>query len=266
MPSPVIDFHTHYFPDALAPRAVGHLLATTPEARCWTDGTLAGLRLSMARGGITKAVALPVATKASQVSTINRDAAALAATDVVAFGTLHPAMTNWREEISFIASYGIRGIKLHPEFQDFYLDAPAMFPLYEMLAEAHLILVLHAGKDPGPFTNDHSTPAAIAGVGKRFPSLIIVAAHMGGHGMWDEVERHLIGQPILFDTSTAPEFLPKDEFVRLCRKHGIDRILFGSDSPWFDQSFDRKWVAESGLTDNELELVFHGNAERVLEG
>jgi predicted TIM-barrel fold metal-dependent hydrolase len=50
----------------------------------------------------------------------------------------------------------------------------------------------------------------------------------------------------------------------MCRKHGIERILFGTDSPWYDQRYDRKWVQESGLNDRELEIVFFKNAERVL--
>jgi predicted TIM-barrel fold metal-dependent hydrolase len=260
----IIDFHAHCFPDDLARRAVERVLTTSPGAKCWTDGTLAGLRASMKESGVTKSVVLPVATKASQVTTINRRATRLRAPDIIPFGALHPETVTIAEEISFMKENGVRGIKLHPEFQNFNMDAPSVFPLYEALAAAGLIVVFHTGTDPGPFTNDHSLPHMLAKVHRAFPSLRIVAGHMGGHQVWDEVEKHLIGLPLYFETSTAPTNFSPEKFVRLCRRHGMERILFGTDTPWYDQRFDREWIDRCGLTDSEKELVFHTNAERLL--
>jgi predicted TIM-barrel fold metal-dependent hydrolase len=261
----IIDFHTHWFPDALAPRAIRHVLDTSPAAQCFTDGTLAGLRRSMAAAGITRSVALPVATKASQVTSINRAAPELASDAIIPFGCLHPATPNVDEEVAFLKKSGIRGIKLHPEFQDFYMDDPAVFPLYDTLARAGLMVVFHAGTDPGPFTNDHSLPHRLLAVHKRFPELVIIASHMGGHRVWDRVEEQLVGLPLFFETSTAPENFAKETFVRMCRKHGMERILFGTDTPWFDQVFDVEWTRTSGLSDGELEQVFEKNARALLE-
>ncbi|MBN1129312.1 MAG: amidohydrolase family protein [Chitinispirillaceae bacterium] len=262
----IIDFHTHCFPDHLAARAVKHVLDTSPEAKCWTDGTLGGLLGSMKTAGITRSVVLPVATKSSQVTSINRAAPELASDAIVPFGCLHPEAPNAEEEIAFLKGSGIRGVKLHPEFQDFYLDDPAVFPLYDALAQAGLMVVFHAGTDPGPFTNDHSLPHRLLAVHKRFPGLTIVAAHMGGHQVWDQVEEHLVGLPIWFETSTVPENFAKEAFVQMCRKHGVERVLFGTDTPWFNQMFDVRWTRESGLTDTELKLVFERNALALLEG
>jgi uncharacterized protein len=259
----IIDFHTHCFPDDLAARAIERILTTSPMAKVHTNGTLTGLRRSMAAGGVTKSVVLPVATKAAHVTTINRGLPALRAPDIIPFGALHPQTENIDEEIAFLKANNIRGIKLHPEFQDFYMDDPAIFPLYEMLAAAGLIVVFHAGTDPGPFTNDHSTPQRLIRVHRAFPKLVIVGAHMGGHRMWEAVEKHLIGLPIYLETSTAPTNFSKAGFVRLCRSHGMERILFGTDSPWFDQVFDRKWIEECGLTDKEKEMVFWRNAKQL---
>jgi uncharacterized protein len=261
----IIDFHAHCFPDDLAPRAIKRVLTTSQGAKNWTDGTVKGLRASMKAAGVTKSVVLPVATKASQVRTINRSAPPLRASDIIPFGALHPAAQNIDEEIGFMKANGIRGIKLHPEFQDFYMDDKAVFPLYEALAAAGLIAVFHTGTDPGPFTNDHSMPASLAAVHRAFPHLRIVAGHMGGHQVWDEAERHLVGLPIFFETSTAPTNFSPEKFVRLCRRHGMERILFGTDTPWYDQKFDREWIETCGLTDREKELVFHKNAEKLLE-
>jgi predicted TIM-barrel fold metal-dependent hydrolase len=260
----IIDFHAHCFPDDLAGRAVERVLTTSPGARCWTDGTMAGLRTSMKESGVTKAVVLPVATKPSQVRTINRQAPLLRAPDIIPFGALHPAAEDSGAEISFMKSNDIRGIKLHPEFQDFNMDDPAVFPLYEACASAGLIVVFHTGTDPGPFTNDHSLPHMLAAVHRAFPRLRIVAGHMGGHQVWDEVGKHLVGLPLYFETSTAPTNFSPENFVRLCRRHGMERVLFGTDTPWYGQRFDREWIERCGLTDSEKELVFHRNAEKLL--
>jgi len=261
----IIDFHAHCFPDELAQRAIERVLTSSPGAENWTDGTLAGLRRSMKESCVTKSVVLPVATKASQVKTINRAAPDLRAPDIIPFGALHPRTENIDEEIGFMKKNGIRGIKLHPEFQDFYMDDKTVFPLYEAVAAAGLIVVFHTGTDPGPFTNDHSMPASLAAVHREFPSLRIVAGHMGGHQVWDEVEKHLVGLPIFFETSTAPTNFSPERFVRLCRRHGIERILFGTDTPWYDQKFDRDWIESCGLSDQEKELVFFKNAEGLLK-
>jgi predicted TIM-barrel fold metal-dependent hydrolase len=261
-----IDFHVHCFPDDLAPRAIERIVTTSPGATVWTDGTLWGLRRSMAKAGITKSVVLPVATKESQVTSINRAAPELRAPDVVPFGALHPHTTNIPEEVAFLKEKDIQGVKLHPEFQDFYMDDPAVFPLYEALMQAGLMVVFHTGTDPGPFTNDHSLPHRLLAVHRAFPRLTIIASHMGGHQVWDQVEEYLVGLPLYFETSTAPENFTKQKFVRMCRKHGMERILFGTDSPWYDQTYDRKWVAESGLSDRELEQVFFENATRLITG
>jgi predicted TIM-barrel fold metal-dependent hydrolase len=261
----IIDVHAHCFPDNLAQRAIARVLTTSPGAKNWTDGTLAGLRRSMKSAGVTKSVVLPVATKASQVMTINRGAPLLRADDIIPFGALHPAAENIDDEVSFMKANGIRGIKLHPEFQNFFMDDPAVFPLYEALAAAGLIVVFHTGTDPGPFTNDHSLPHSLAKVHKEFPTLRIVASHMGGHQVWDEAERHLVGLPMYFETSTAPTNFSPEKFVGLCRRHGIERILFGTDTPWYDQKFDREWIEGCGLTDKEKEMVFYKNAQRLLK-
>lgn len=259
----IIDFHTHTFPDELAPRAVAALIANSPKSRNHTDGTLSGLKNSMQANGITSSVVLPVATKASQVSTINRNCTLLSGPGIIPFGALHPESQNFQEEIDFLISNKIPGIKLHPEYQNFYIDSPSMFPVYDALSSAGLIVVFHAGMDPGPFTNDHVLPFMLRKIHKSFPDLLIVAAHMGGWKVWADVKDYLCGLPIYFDTSAVTDEMTKDEFVGIVRLHGSEKILFGTDSPWFDQGKVRRWIEETNLTDDEKEEIFYRNAVKL---
>jgi uncharacterized protein len=260
----IIDFHTHIFPDHLAQRALAVLTENAHGVRPYTDGTLSGLRASMKKNNVTQSVLLPIATKASQVRTINESCAGPASGDCIPFGTLHPDTTDIDQEISLLRSIGVKGIKLHPEYQNFYIDNQRFFPMYEALSSAGLIVLFHAGKDPGPFTCDHALPQAFATIFCNFPRLKMVVAHLGGWMVWEDVERYIADLPVYFDTAAVREFLPAAQFLRLSRKHGIDRILFGTDSPWYDQGEDLAWLDSMNLSSDEKEKILFKNAQNLL--
>ena len=92
----------------------------------------------------------------------------------------------------------------------------------------------------------------------------MVAAHMGGWKVWDDVEEILCGENIWFDTSAINGFLDKEQFLNMCRKHNPERIVFGSDTPWYDQAESIRWIESSGLSSTELEMVFHKNGFNLL--
>ena len=261
----IIDFHTHFFPDELAPKAIDHIVSTSPGAKNFTDGTLEGLKRSMKKSGINLSVTLPVATRASHVQSINKQCVAAKEHDfLVPFGALHPELEDAHQHIEYLVQNGIRGIKLHPEYQYFHIDDRSLYPMYEQLSGADLVVVFHTGKDPGPFTCDHALPEAVKRVHTDFPKLKMVAAHMGGWKVWDRVEEVLCTENIWFDTSALIDYMDKETFLRICKKHGTERIVFGSDTPWYDQSQTVQWIKSSGLSDKELEMIFHKNSTRLL--
>ncbi len=261
----IIDFHTHFFPYELAPKAIKHITETSPGTHNHTDGTLKGLQRSMQESSVDLSVTLGVATKPSHVQSINKQSVALQRYDsIIPFGALHPQFENFAQEIDYLVENGIKGIKLHPEFQYFHIDDRSLYPMYEQLSGADLVVVFHTGKDPGPFTCDHALPEAVKRVHTDFPKLKMVAAHMGGWKVWDRVEEVLCAEEIWFDTSAVNNYMDKDDFLRICKKHGTDRIVFGSDTPWYDQAQSVKWIESSGLSDSELEKIFYKNSSGLL--
>jgi predicted TIM-barrel fold metal-dependent hydrolase len=260
----VIDFHTHIFPDSLAERALAALTDNNHGVQPHTNGTLAGLRASMKKNGIARSVLLPIATKPSQVPIINAACATQFDDDIVPFGTLHPYTVDIQNEVARLVSLGVLGIKLHPEYQNFYIDDSRHFPLYDALTNAGLIVLFHAGKDPGPFTCDHALPPAIKKVHQNFPAMKMIAAHMGGWLVWNEVSELLAGLPIYLDTAAVRDFLPAPELVKLIKKHGADHVLFGSDSPWYDQGDDIRYIESLDLTQNEKDCILFANAKNLL--
>lgn len=261
----LIDIHTHVFPDAIAERAVAQLTGRSGET-AFTDGTVSGLKRSMDAAGIQRSVIQPVSTKAKQVDNINRFSEALRDDPrIEPFGTLFPGGGGLRGEAKRLRDAGVKGIKLHPDYQVFFVDEESAFPLYEAAVEAGLIVLFHAGVDIGLGPPYHCTPERLARVMDRFPGMRVVAAHFGGFRMWDQVEEFLVGRDLCLDTSYTLDYLPAERFVRMARAHGIERVLFGTDSPWADQSHEVEQIRHSGLSAAELQAVCHDNAARLLE-
>ncbi len=260
----IIDIHTHVFPDHLAERAVKQLAGRSGET-AFIDGTAAGLEASMRRHGIAYSVTQPVSTKASQVPNVNDFAVALnARPPLINFGTLFPEYEGNAAEIRRLREAGIQGVKFHPDYQAFYADEERMVPLYREMARAGLIAFFHAGVDIGLGPPYHGNPDRIARVLELVPELTVVAAHLGGYEMWDDVEKYLVGKNLYLDTSYTLTHIPPDQFLRIIRNHGVDRILFGTDSPWADQGVEIELVEKSGLTGSELDAVFYVTAAKLL--
>ena len=279
----IIDIHTHIFPDELAPRAVKQLAGRSGET-AFLDGTAAGLEESMRRHGIGISVTQPVSTKASQIPSINAFAIALQQrSGLVNFGSLFPDYEGNAAEIERLREAGIKGVKFHPDYQQFYVDEERMFPLYRLMADAGLIAFFHAGVDIGLGPPYHGLPDRLATVLERVPDLTVVAAHFGGFQLWDDVDvgggddagvkleniagseaLHLAALEDLAILVDEDDSIPPLVEGDMARRHGIGKILFGSDSPWADQGVEIELHRKCGLTQTELAAVFHDNAAQLL--
>ncbi len=261
----IFDFHTHIFPDALAERAVSGLAQKFPEnVKPETDGTLNGLIQSMDRCGVDRSLVVPIATKPTQTERLNRWAADIHHDRVVAFGSINPHTDDYKRDIDLVVSLGLKGIKLHPEYQDFIVDAPDMLKIYDYAFEKDLIIIQHAGEDIAYTAPFRGTPAMFAEVMRVLGGGVMVAAHLGGLLMWDEVQQLLCGTDIYFDCSQSLGKMPKEQFVDIVNAHGADKILFASDSPWGSPLFMKEAVLNSGLSTEQQELIFYKNATRLL--
>jgi predicted TIM-barrel fold metal-dependent hydrolase len=262
----VIDFHVHVFPDELAPRAVGGINAGLAEhARAVLDGTVAGLLASMDRAGIRRAVLWSVATKPTQVDPIIRWSRSVAGERIIPFGSVHPDAADPAADVAKVAAAGLKGIKLHPMYQGFAADERHAWPIYSAAQEVDLILGFHAGGDLSfPLGDDRASPGRILRVHRAFPRLRIVAAHLGGWQMWDEVARTLAGTDVYLETSYTFGSASSEQIERVLERHAPGRILFGSDSPWRDQA-QALALAGTAFPDPAVRrMVLESNAERLL--
>ncbi len=261
----VIDCHAHCFTDDLAERAIARLVSgyqVTPSF----DGTVADLIRQMDRDGIDTSVIVPVATKPSQVRPINDWVLGIHHSRVIPFGAMHPDYPEVAEETARLKSGGIKGVKLHPNWQGYRPEDPSAFPVYQALMDNEMIAFFHGGDELEKWpTEILSTPKALLQVHERFPQMKLVIAHMGGFRMWDDVERYLIGRDLFMDISfTMPEDLPDDRLARMIRAHGVEKILFASDSPCGPPVPQLNRLLSLPLTDEEKEFICWKNAARLL--
>ncbi len=266
MDEPIIDFHTHAFNDQLAARVTAEF-AGMMEFKAHYDGTVSGLLAHMAQSGVDQAVLQPVATKAAQVQAINRWCQRIQTKEKVhCFGALHPQMEQetLEQEIAFLKAAGLRGVKLHPEYQSFFPDEDRMAGIYTALEEAGLILLFHSGKDLCFHGEVKSTPRRLLQVHRGFPRLKLVLAHLGGFQMWDEVAKELAGQELWLDTAFCPGFCPLNQFEEIVAAHGAERIVFGSDAPWGHQQAHLDYIGKAALDDDEKRRILGENALQLL--
>ncbi len=261
----IIDFHTHAFPDTLAERAIGVLVSNLKvKLEPVRDGTIASLIRRMDEWNIDKSVIAPIVTKPTQIKTLNEWAASVNGERIIALGSIYPNSGTYKQDIDFVTSLGLKGIKLHAEYQDFIPDSPEMLKIYDYAFSKGLIILHHAGADNGMDAPYKSNPAIFAHIADELRGGVMVAAHLGGHAQWDEVYDKLCGKNIYFDTSMGFEYYGAEMFCKIVKKHGADKILFGSDSPWSHAGNELKTLRRCGLDEKTIKIICGENAKRIL--
>ncbi|MCX7920791.1 MAG: amidohydrolase family protein [Clostridia bacterium] len=259
----IIDFHVHCFPDELAQKAIPKL-SENANIPARLDGTLGSLQRSMNKCGVDYSVILSIATNPLQTEKVNSWSAGVQNGGILAFGSIHPDYENWKSEIDRIKEFGLRGLKFHPDYQNFFVDDIRVFPIYEYALQQGLIIIFHCGEDPGLPLPSHCTPKRLKDVIKAFPKGKVVAAHMGGYSYWDDVERYLVGEDLYMDTSASMGFASDEQIKRIISDHGYQKILFGTDSPWSDQEEQIAKLKELNLAESVEKAILGYNAKELL--
>lgn len=259
----MVDFHTHMFPDQIAPKTL-EFLSGVSHVTPYTSATSGGLIESTVVSGLDYAVVLPVVTKPSQFRAINEFASHFTEGKLISFGGIHPDSEDYKGQLRQIQSYGLKGVKLHPDYQNTYFNDIKYKRIVEYASELGLVVSVHAGVDIGYPNPVHCTPAMALEVMEEVKPEKLVLAHMGGFGLWDEVEKLLVGKPVYFDTAYVFGHIDDEQFIRIVRAHGADKILFATDSPWALQGEYINYMEHLELTEDEKRQILSENANCLL--
>ncbi len=262
----IIDFHTHIFPDKIATRSI-EALSKVSGVKATTDGTLNGLLDSMDRSGVDLSVIMPVVTKPSQFESVNIFAAKVNeqySGRLLSFGGIHPDSKDYRGELNRIKELGLPGIKLHPDYQGVMIDDVRYMNIIEYADALGLVILVHAGIDIGLPEPVHCPPDKARKVLDTLKPKKLILAHMGGWKQWEQVYEYLAGQQVYLDTAFSFDYMTQEMFLMLCEKHGIDKILFATDSPWSDACRDMEVINGLPLSVTDKEAILSGNARKLL--
>jgi predicted TIM-barrel fold metal-dependent hydrolase len=257
----IIDIHTHIYPDDIAVKATASVHKFYGFGNTVMDGT-EGMLLQRGReAGIDQFVILPVAVQPSRTRHINDFILEQVAKEprFFGFGTVHAGMENITGEVRYIREQGLRGLKMHPDYQLFSIDDPRLFPVYEMAGD-QLPIVFHMGDQ----RYSYSHPSRLRRVLELFPRLQVIAAHFGGYTMHEEATRLLKDKDCFFDVSSSLMFMQDGVAENYIRNYGADRFVYGSDFPMWDPVTEMERFLRLKLTEREKEQIAHITAEGIL--
>jgi len=261
-----IDFYTHIFPDTIARQTVDALAEKSGDYRPCTDGTLQGLLDSMKRAGISASLIANIATKPALMLPILDFSLRIKSDEIHPLVSFHPSNDTEAVEDMFGAAHreGIRGVKLHPLYQNFNIDDKYMYGFYELMASFGFFVMFHTGFDMAFPGNTQGNVERVKKVADWFKDLTIVCTHVGGFKQWDRIACLSGCNNVYTETSLAMNEVGDGEFVRLLAKFGEDRILFGTDSPWTDQKTMLERTLQLKLSDRVKEKLLYANAAALL--
>ncbi|MBR5783097.1 MAG: amidohydrolase [Clostridia bacterium] len=258
----VIDAHCHIYPEKIAAKAAqstGNFYGEIPYA----DGTTDFLLKEGRSVGIDRFVVQSVATAPKQVISINEFIARSVAESnglMVGLGTLHPDSEDMEGDVRHLKELGLRGVKLHPDIQDFKVDDPKCLKICEICQREALPILMHTGDN----RYDNSNPNRVLPILKAYPHLTLIGAHFGGWSVWQQAGQSLAGMPNLYvDCCSSMQYISPEETVELIRLYGADRVLFGTDYPLWSPAKEIENFMALKLTDEERRLILSENAKRV---
>lgn len=275
----IIDFHTHTFPDKIAEIAIPKMQAASHSA-AFTKGTVTALKESMKDAEIDYSVVLPVITNPLKTQNINDISVAENGKDgLIYFGGIHPDTPDFSGELKRLKSNGIKGIKIHPVYQQTNIDDIKFLRILYSAAENGLAVVTHSGDDIGFPGIKNCTVKMLSNALRQVGNVTLIAAHMGGWKNWEEVEELADFKNLFIDTafsigSITPidnyysigelSLLKEEEFLKLVNIFGSEHILFGTDSPWDNQKTAKDIIENMPLSRNDKDNIFYINAQKIM--
>ena len=256
----IADVHAHIFPDKLAEKVITNLgdFYDTPITHV---PFLSILQKEEAAAGISAFVACSSATSSIQVPHLNEFISDCGARtpNMIPFGSLYPTMEGWEAELERMPELGIRGIKIHPDFQRVDIDEPKAIPMYKAIAKAGIPVLFHMGDH----RTDFSAPERLSNLIRQVPDLTVIAAHFGGWHVWDRAYAQILPENVFYDTSSSLMFLGKEKAQDLLEKMGPERFMFGTDFPMWSPVKEIARFMELDLDETTRDRIFYGNFEKL---
>lgn len=259
----IINSHCHIYPEKIADKAVMGI-RDFYDLDMSLNGKVDNLIEDGNKVGVVHYLIHSVATTPKQVRSINEFIS-----DVVnenpnlftGFGTLHPDSDDIEGDFEHLISLGLKGVKLHPDFQQFALNEEKAFKLGEVIDNGNVPVLIHCGD----YRYNYSNPEQLKPFLEKFPDMIVIGAHFAGWSVWAEATEKLAGTPNLYvDLSSSLYGISSEEANKFIHAYGVDKVLWGTDYPMWESESEMELFRKIGLTPEEENMILYENSAKLL--
>ena len=259
----IIDAHAHIYPEKIAEKATLAIGSFYDIKMEMPDGTAKRLIEDGKKANISRYLVHSVATTAHQVRSINEfiKKELDEHPEFIGFITLHQDLTEEEvnNEVIWALDNGFKGVKLHPDFQKFYIDDINAEKFYRAVGDK-LPILFHTGDD----RYEYSKPERLVKMAKKYPKVNFIGAHFGGYRCWDNANLYKGLKNVYFDTSSSLMFISTKKAKEIIDLLGVDRFFFGTDFPMWDAKKELERFYKIPLTEEERKLILADNLKKLL--
>ena len=258
----IFDAHAHIYPEKIAVKA-SRTIGEFYNIEMDFDGTSENLIKIGNEHNVEKFLVHSVATTPHQVEKINDFIISECEKHkdrFIGFSTLHQDYEDPAKELARVKAAGLKGVKLHPDFQKFEISDPKMDDAYRAMADLDMPVLFHTGDKRYNWSN----PAHVPVILKRHPKLKVICAHFGAYSQWDEAAECLKGEGVWVDTSSSFFMISDEEAKRFINLYGEEKVLFGSDYPMWNVGNEIKNILRLGLGEETNKKIFSENLSNLL--
>ena len=258
----VIDAHCHIYPDKIAERAVAGT-SNFYDIIFVNDGTVSQLLERGEKAGFDHYIVQSVATTPKQVESINEFIAREVEKHpglMTGLGTMHPDCTDMAYQIDKIKSLGLKGVKLHPDIQQFKIDDYRCLKIYELCEREQLPILFHTGDS----RYDYSNPNRLVPILEIYDKLVVIGAHLGGFSLWEKAAEKLCGfDNFYIDCSSSLPFIGPERVRKIIESYGTERAMFGTDYPMWGLADELDNFFAMGFSKEDNENLLSKNAQKI---
>ena len=233
------------------------------DARFEFDPSLETLERRLADAGIDKAIVAPLKPPQYEFNEVNEQLSErLAGRDnFYGIGRIDPRQDDAAEKADrALNEYNLHGLKLHPWEETFEITSSFVTPALETAATYDVPVWIHSGY------YGVSNALSVREVAHSFPKLPMVVTH-GGHlnisglSLPDATKLRDETENTYFELSGVY----RHDFIQQSfDKIGAERILFGTNAPYFNPKVELSRIVDADITSDEKETALSETALSLL--
>ncbi len=205
--------------------------------------------------------------------------------NLLGFGTIDFDKGNLTKQTQEIADLGLKGIKVHPAYQEIRVDGEELFEVYGVASERNLFISFHTGLHWHRLSDYHML--LWDEVAYNFPRLRFSLEHMGGYSFFREAlavmnnnkrgayDRVFAGwtsigmsEDEFGNTRAGAWSLTDEQLCDIIFQTGESRSIFGLDFPYNDAEKTKKSIERIKnlpISETAKRGILGDNLRRVLE-